>query len=410
MVARKSSFWLEDVDGNVYLDFLSGMASVPFGASNPEILQPAIEAVGRVGNEDGHYLPTSLMIELAARLKRIAPQGLDRVDIALNGTEAVETAIRVMRRATGRPVILGFMGGYHGESGTAGTVGAEHSEITRGMRGLSVGFVHVPYPNPYRMPFSPPRAGGSGDAVVDYIRDYVLFHELDPNDVAGVIIEPVLGSGGVISPPPTFWPALDDLCREYGWLLCLDEVKTGFGRTGALFAADRFGISPDLMTLGKAMGGGVMPIGAVLGTERVLGSFSDVSTGSTWSWLAGACAAAIATIDILERPETLAHVRHLEEVAREVLGPVPSQIEAVGDVRVLGGFIAIELVLDRAEKTRAESLQTALASEALRRGVLGDPSTTSFNLQPSLITPEASLRRGLSIVIESLEDLTRRSH
>ena len=131
----------------------------------------------------------------------IAPGAITRADIALNGTEAVETAIRMMRRATGRPLILGFHGSYHGESVATATLGAEINAISAGVRALAPGFVHAPYPNPYRTPFGPPRPGGSGDSTVDYIRDELLFHAVDPSLVAGVVIEPILGSGGCIAPP-----------------------------------------------------------------------------------------------------------------------------------------------------------------------------------------------------------------
>ena len=130
----------------------------------------------------------------------IAPGDLARVDIALNGTEAVETAVRFMRRATGRPIVIGFMGGYHGEAGTAGAIGAETSDLSFGYRALMPGFVHVPYPNPYRTPFTA-RPGGTGDGTVDYIRDHLLHHAVDPREVAGFVIEPVMGSGGCVAPP-----------------------------------------------------------------------------------------------------------------------------------------------------------------------------------------------------------------
>jgi 4-aminobutyrate aminotransferase-like enzyme len=406
VMARKTGYLIEDADGNVYLDFLSGMAAVPFGSGLSGIVEPAAAALRTFGNEDGHYFPTNVMVELAEALLDIAPAGLTRVDIALNGTEAVEIATRFMRRATGRPMILSFMGGYHGESGTTAGLGAESSEIARGSRHLSPGVVHVPYPNPYRTPFAEPRPGGSGDSTVDFIRDYVLFHVVDPADVAGILIEPLLGSGGVVAPPTTFWPALRALADEFDFLLCLDEVKTGFGRTGAFFAAQRFGVTPDLMTLGKAMGGGAMPIGAVLGTERAMGEFDDVSTGSTWSWLPASCAAALATIALLREAGRLDHVMRLEAAARDMLEPLKDDIPAVGDIRVFGCFIGIELVLDRATKVRATELQTAVARECLRRGVLGDPSTTSFNLQPSLVMPEGALRTGLEIVRDVLRELT----
>ncbi len=164
------------------------------------------------------------------------------------------------------------------------------------------------------------------------------------------------------------------------------------------------------MTLGKAMGGGAMPIGAVLGTERAMGGFDDVSTGSTWAWLPAACAAALATIGFIREDGRLDHVRELEAVALEELTPLMDELPAVGDVRVIGCFIGIELVLDRSTKDRDRGLQDALARACLRRGVLGDSSTTSFNLQPSLVMPKEALRVGLTIVRQVLRELISGGH
>jgi 4-aminobutyrate aminotransferase-like enzyme len=404
LVARSKAGWtVEDLDGRSFVDLASASGSVPLGAAREDIVEAAIAALRRFGNEDAHALPSDLVLPLAERLLAITPARLTRVDLALNGTEAVETAVRMMRRATGRAVLIGFMGQYHGESSTAAALGAEHEEISRGLRGLAPGYFHVPYPRPDRGPFGPARPGGSGDAVVDYLRDVVLFHELDPGDVAGVVIEPVLGSGGCIAPPDSFWPALTELCAEHGWLLCVDEVKTGFGRTGEMFAVERWGVEPDLMCLGKAMGGGVMPIGAVLGTERAM-AFDDVSTGSTWSWLPGACAAALAMIEVFEREPILEGVRALEEAARSALLPLVERYASVGDVRVVGCFIAIEFVKDKTTKERDPDLLHRVEAACIRRGLLGDASTTSFNLQPSLVMPVELMERAAEIVDEAIAE------
>ena len=301
VVARKRGWAVEDVDGNVYLDLISASASVPLGACRDDLIEPAVEMLRRYGNEDSHGLASELMAPLAERLLAIAPRSLTRVDIALNGTEAIEIALKLMRRATGRQLVIAFYGAYHGESTMTATLGAERQDISSGLRQLSPGFVHVPYPNPYRSPFGDPRPGGSGDATIDYLRDHVLFHAVDPRDVAGVVIEPIIGSGGVQIPPDGFWPALVELCREHGWLLCADEVKSGMGRTGTMFAVEHWGVEPDMMCLGKGIGGGVMPLGAVLGSERAMGGYDDVPTGSTWAWLPAACAAALATLDVFEQ-------------------------------------------------------------------------------------------------------------
>ena len=402
-LAGKTGWTVADVDGNVFLDCASASASVPLGAGRTELLEPAIAAIERFGNEDSHALASELMAELGERLLAVSPASLSRYDIALNGTEAVEIAVKMMRRATGRPIILAFHGSYHGESTTTAALGAEASEISSGLRGLVPGFVHVPYPHAYRTPFRDPRPGGTGDATVDYIRDHVLFHALDPADVAGVVIEPVLGSGGCVAPPDPFWPALTELCREHGWLLCADEVKTGMGRAGHLFAVERWGVEPDLMCLGKALGGGVMPIGALLGSERVLGSFDDVPTGSTWAWLPGACAAALATLDLYAAEPVLENVAALEALATGRLAELRERFERIGDVRAVGCFQAIEFVRDRETSELDAELQHAVAAEMLRRGVLADSSTTSINIQPSLIMPPAALDRVYAIVQDSIE-------
>lgn len=406
IIRRKSGWEIEDVDGNVYLDMLSAMASVPLGSARSDLIAAAVPVLEVLGNEDAHYLAHEYVLPLAEALVRIAPGELSRVDIALNGTEAVETAVRFMRRVTGRPIVIGFMGGYHGEAGTAGAVGAETSDLSFGYRALMPGFVHVPYPNPYRTPFTA-RAGGTGDGTVDYMRDHLIFHAIDPREVAGVLIEPVLGSGGCVAPSDGFWAALVDLCRDQGWLLCADEVKTGFGRTGSMFAVQRWGVEPDLMCLGKAMGGGVMPIGAVLGTERAMASFDDVSTGSTWSWLPAACAAACATIELFEREPILEGVKALERAAQASLTPLVDRYACVGDVRVVGCFIAIEFVKDKVTKERDAELMHRVEAGCIRRGLLGDASTTSFNLQPSLVMPVELMHRAGEIVDEAIADAVR---
>jgi 4-aminobutyrate aminotransferase-like enzyme len=407
-IARKSGFVIEDVDGNLLLDMASASASVPLGACPPRILDATIAALQRFGNEDTHAFTTEYVAPLAERLVALAPPSCTRVDIALNGTEAIEIAIRLMRRATGRPIIVGFLGGYHGESSTTATLGAEESELSRGVRALVPGFVHVPYPNPYRNPFGAPRPGGCGDATVDYLRDYLLFHAVDPADVAGVIIEPVLGSGGVVLPPPSFFPALAELCAEHDWLLCADEVKTGCGRTGTFLAVERLGVDPDVICLGKGLGGGVAPIGAVLGSERVLGAFDDVSTGSTWAWLPASCAAALAMLDEITRPGVLEHVMAIEARSKQSFGALLERFEVLGDVRSVGALTALEFVTDRQTKRRDTDLQHEVARAAFARGLVADSSTTSLNIQPSLVTPLEVIDQAAAIVSAAITEVLGR--
>jgi 4-aminobutyrate aminotransferase-like enzyme len=174
------------------------------------------------------------------------------------------------------------------------------------------------------------------------------------------------------------------------------------GRSGHLFAVERWGVEPDLMCLGKALGGGVAPIAAVLGSERALGSFDDVPTGSTWSWLPWACAAASATLDLYEREPVLENVRALEAVGREKLDALAERHPQIGEVRAVGAFQAIELVRDRATKERDRELQDATWAEAVRRGVFTDSSSTSLNIQPSLLMDPAEFGAALEAIGEAL--------
>ena len=398
---RKWEHAIEDADGNVYLNLATGSGSMPLGPAPEGVIEPTIAAMRRFGNECSNFLASDVMPALAEKLVAVSPPHLTRVDMALNGTEAIEAALKFMRRSTGRPLILSFFGQYHGESTATVGAGAQTADGARGQRQLNPGFVHVPYPDPYRSPFAEPRFGGSGDATVDFIRDHVLFHQVDPTDVAGLLIEPIIGAGGVITPPDDFWPALVALCNEYGWLMCVDEVKSGMGRTGYMFSFERWeGVAPDLVCLGKALGGGVQSIGAVLGTEAVLGTFDDVTTGSTWSWTPAACVAAVHAID--RYLELLPRVRELEAIGRDELGDLPEKYDVVAEVRMKGVYWAIEFVRDRETKQRWPAFQRVVEDECMKRGVVAQTGESTYQMLPPYTIPFDDLRRGCRLVEESI--------
>jgi 4-aminobutyrate aminotransferase-like enzyme len=405
VIAGKDGFFIEDLDGNRYIDMASGWGSSPIGAPHPEVLQATVDAMRRYGNEDVHHLTNELITPLAEKLIEISPSSLTRVDIGLSGTEAVEIALRLMRRATGRPLVLGFHGQYHGETAATVALGAELAGISKGIREITPGFVHVPYPNPYRTPFGSPVPDGSGDSTIDYVRDFLLVHAIHHGDIAGVVIEPVVGEGGVLIPPDGFWPALVELCAEYDWLLCVDEVESGMGRTGKMFAVENWGVEPDLMCLGKAVSGGVMPLAATLGSERVMGSFDDTETGSTWSWLPASCAGALKALEIYERDGVLDNVAVLEAVAREVLAPLVDKYPMVGDVRIMGTYIAVEFVRDKVTKERFLEFKEAVELATMRRGLIGIHHNASFRVLPPLTMPAEVFRVGMEIIDESIAEV-----
>jgi 4-aminobutyrate aminotransferase-like enzyme len=248
--------------------------------------------------------------------------------------------------------------------------------------------VFAPYPNQYRAPFH--RGPGPYDDTLymDFIEEWLLVHQVEPEQIAGVLIEPVLGEGGIHIPSAEFWERLSAACRRWGWKLILDEVQTGMGRCGKVFASEYWDLRPDIVLLGKGITGGGQPIAAVLGTEEVM-STTDVHGGGTFAWTPAACAGASAGIDLLTNGETLPHVIALEETARRILTPLVDEIPQVGDVRMLGAFIGIEFVADRESIRPAPEFHRLVHQESVERGVLGITQLGKwvYRMQPALNMP-----------------------
>ena len=401
VINRKTGWEIEDVDGNVYLDFISAMASVPFGAARPDVVEPVIEALRRYGSEDTHYYSNEYVLPLAEELLRVAPDGMTRVDIALNGTEAVETAIRFMRRATGRPIVIGFMGGYHGEAGTAGAIGAETSDLSFGYRALMPGFAHVPYPNAYRTPFTA-RPGGTGDGTVDYIRDH------------SCITRSSARGGGV----------RDRARARQRWVRrparrVLDRPRRSVPRVRLppLRRRGEVGVRTDGTPVRRrTVGRATRPDGAGQGDGRRRDPDRRRARYRAGDGLrrrvhridvvvaAGGVRGRAGDVRIFRDEPILEHVRELDAVARRALAPLQERYACIGDVRVTGCFIAIEFVKDRVTKERDLELMERVALGCLNRGLLVDASTTSMNLQPSLVTPVDVLERGIAIVDEAIAE------
>jgi 4-aminobutyrate aminotransferase-like enzyme len=407
VLARKRGSVLEDLDGNSYIDMVTGWGSTNVGACHPEVVEPTVAAIRDFGVEISDYICSEPVVALAEKLVAISPASLTRVVPEISGTESVETAIKFMRARTGRPLILTFLGQYHGESLAALAVGSQEPEGSRGVRETVGGFIHVPYPHPYRCPFHADPTACDGRCVIDYIREQVLRYLTPADRIAGVMIEPIAGEAGVLIPPDPFWSALVELCREHGWLLCADEVQTGFGRTGPMFAVEHWGVKPDLMCLAKGLSGGVMPIGATLGSEEVMGDL-HVYAGGTFAWTPPACVAALKGIEVIEREGLLERAVRLEQVAREVLGSLTSRYELVGDVRIKGLYIAVEFVLDRETKEPAVDVARRVHAACVRRGLANiyDDGMWLVRWQPALTMPEEMLRRAGEILEEAIVEVS----
>lgn len=400
----KRGYLIVDADGNSFADHMSAWGASPFGPTPMAVKQAMESTWDRHGMQISGWLPNQAAFSLVEKLSQIAPGRLNRVEYSVSGTLAVEGAVKFMREATRRPLIITFGGQYHGES-TYMTAGASSdlSNVSTGRTQFVSGVVMVPYPNRFRSPFR--RGAGSVDEceVLDYL-DYLLVQQVHPGQVAGVLIEPVLGEGGIHAPSQRFWDRLGALCKRWGWLLCLDEVQTCMGRCGHMFAMQRWkGIDPDLLLLGKAFAAGGQPIAALLGTDELM-SETELHLGSTYGFEPAACAGALAGIELIEAGGVLENARELERIFLETLAPLKANVEQVGDVRAVGAMAAVEFVVDKRMNHPAPAFQLAVHHECLRRGVLGISQRGKWHLrlQPALTMPTKVFRHSCAAIVEAI--------
>jgi 4-aminobutyrate aminotransferase len=396
---------IEDVDGNRYIDFGAGWGTNNVGNVNPEVLQAVVASL----QDQGVACWTSAVnsyqrIELAERLLETCPKRIDRVVFLTTGTEADEAALRIMRRASGRPIILTFHGQYFGLSYSGQASGTLDAGMRADVMPLVGGYVHAPYPNLYRSPLVSRRGGGVGAATLEYIEDVLLVHEVPGALVAGVIVEPVIGEGGVLVPPDDFLPGLRQLCDRHGFYLCIDEVLSGFGRCGKMWAYEHWDVEPDLLVIGKGLSGGIMPIAAVAArgdiTER-----ADAYVASTYSGHPAACAAAMATLEILGRPGFLERVRELGAHGLTRLEAMKQRFSSIGDVRGKGLWLAVEFVKDRETREKDHDKAARVARRSLENGLylIQDSISCFVRIQPPLNIERSLFEQGLDILEDAIE-------
>jgi 4-aminobutyrate aminotransferase len=359
---RGTEVW--DVDGNRFLDFAAGIAVCSTGHAHPRVVDAVKGAADRFLHISSDYWHEE-MAGLGERLARLAPFGEPAMSFfCQSGTEAVEAALKLARYVTGRPRYLAFLGGFHGR--TMGSLSFTSSKVTqqRGFFPTMPGVTHVPYPNAYRPLFA---GDDQGAAVLDYVR--MLFEKnVPPDEVAAILVEPIQGEGGYLVPPDGFLAGLRALCDEHGILLVFDEVQSGVGRTGRMFACEHWGVAPDLMTLAKGLGSG-LPIGALVARRRLMAQWKRGAHGNTYGGNPLACAAANATLDLVA--ESLANNAaavgmHFQQALRDLMRDYP----CIGQVRGKGLMIGMELVEADAKRTPARALCDAIITRAFHHGLL----------------------------------------
>ena len=392
---------IEDMDGNRYLDFMAGIAVASTGYSHPQVVQAVQEAAGKFFHICGtdFYYPT--MSQLCEKLATVGlTDSKKRVFLTNSGAEAVEGAIKLVRNSTGRSNLIAFHGAFHGRTYGAMSLTSSKAKQRSTFGPMLPGIHHVPYPDEYRL-----ETGGMevGDFVMHQIKDLLSRH-IYPKDVAAVFIEPMLGEGGYVIPPKSFLENLRAFCDEHGILLVFDEVQSGAGRSGHMWAADYFGVEPDVLLTAKGIGSG-MPIGAIIARESIM-RWPSGSHGSTYGGNPVACAAALATIDLLENG-LIENANKMGNVMLEGLRKLQTKHDCIGDVRGTGLYIGVEFVKNRETKEPASDLVHKLGQLAFSKGLLLLSCGASvIRIAPPLVIDEHDVEIGLRIMDECITELT----
>jgi 4-aminobutyrate aminotransferase len=389
-----------DVDGNRFLDFAAGIAVCSTGHSHPAVVHAIKDAADRFLHISSDYWHEG-QVRLAERLNELSPMKEPSMSFfAQSGTEAVEAALKLARYTTGRGRFIGFLGGFHGR--TMGSLSFTSSKYTqqKGFFPTMAGVTHVPYPNNYRPIFA---GKDQGQAVLRFIEDVLFTHNVPAGEVAAILIEPVQGEGGYLVPPDGFLSGLRALCDRHGILLIFDEVQSGVGRTGKMFAAEHWDVAPDIMTLAKGLGSG-MPIGAVVAKRSIMQKWSRGAHGNTFGGNPICCAAALATLDLVER-EYRANAAKVGHYFMKALASLADRYPVIGEVRGLGLMIGMELVTDKASKTPAKKLCDALVTRAYHNGlILLMCGQSTIRFMPPLMIDEGDVDEALELLDASLAE------
>jgi 4-aminobutyrate aminotransferase / (S)-3-amino-2-methylpropionate transaminase / 5-aminovalerate transaminase len=397
VIAEGKGAIVTDVDGNSFVDFTGGVGCLNVGHAHPRVVSAVQEQAARFFHTDFTIVPYEVYVEYAERLTAIAPfSGPSKAAFFNAGTEAVENAVKFARGYTRRPAVIAFEGGFHGRTLLSLTLTSKTHPYKAGLGPFAPEVYRVPFPHEYR--------GITTRDALDAL-ERALSTQVAAETVAAIVIEPVQGEGGFIPAPPEFMAGLRAICDREGILLVVDEVQTGFGRTGRMFASEHYDVEPDLITLAKSMAAG-LPLSGVVGKAEIMDSLWDNAVGGTYVGNPVALAAAVAVLDVFEEEGLVERAQRIGETIRARMLGWQERFAAIGEVRGVGAMLAVEYVEDRATKEPAPGIASRVAEEAALRGLLllkaGVHSNCNRVLCPLVIT-DAELDEGLAAWEEALD-------
>ena len=384
-----------DLDGNRFIDFMSGIAVLSTGHAHPRVVKAVQEAAEKFLHISSDFYHEG-WIRLSEKLDEIAPfEEAAKTFLTNSGTEAVETAIKLAKYHTRRHNFIGFTGGFHGRTMGAVAFTASKPQYHRGFYPLMPGVTHAPFPNPYRPILERKTGEDYGETVVRFIEEEIFGHDVPGDEIAGILVEPIQGEGGYVVPPDGFFPALRELCNEYDILLIVDEVQSGMGRTGRWWAIEHFGVEPDIVTSAKGIASG-LPLGACIARESVM-QWPRGSHGNTYGGNPVSCAASLTTIELLEE-EYLANAAEVGQYTLDALEEIQMRHPSIGDVRGKGLMIGVEFVKDKSTKEPSEEIRNRIERLGFEYGLLLlGCGRSAIRLAPPLCITQSEVDEGLEI-------------
>ena len=405
IVDRGEGSWLVTTDGERYLDYTSGIGVTNTGHAHPRVAAAVAAQAAKLLHAQQNIVYHEAGLRLHARLVKTLPGDGWGVFLSNSGAEAVEAAVKLARAATGRPVILAFRGGFHGRTAQAMALTTSRVSVRGDFEPLPGSVYHAAYPYCYRAASGPHDPGA---CTCDWESQLeALFGQLaDPRRVAGIIVEPVLGEGGYIVPPPSFLPRLREITRRHGILLIADEIQTGFGRTGRFWAGEHWDVVPDIVVMAKGIASG-LPLSGIAAQRETLAAWAPGAHGGTFGGNVVACAAANATLDVIEDEGLVANAADRGRQLLEGLRPLMQAHPSLGDVRGLGCMVAMEFVQPTAADPRAPdpALVGRVIAEALQRHLILISAGSwgqVVRVIPPLVTTAAEVEHAVAVLHESL--------
>ncbi|EEK80309.1 4-aminobutyrate--2-oxoglutarate transaminase [Bacillus cereus] len=399
---------ITDIDGNELIDFAGGIGMQNVGHCHPKVVKAIQEQVESSIHSCFHVAPYESYIALAERLNELTPGDFKKKTMFANsGAEAVENAVKIARKATGRSAIVSFERAYHGRTLMTMSLTSKVKPYKHGFGPFASEVYKLPYPYYYRADERLTQEEVD-EQILSYFERFML-EEVASDNIAAIILEPLQGEGGFIVPTTTFMRGVRNICDKYGIVMIADEIQTGFARTGSLFAMDHFGVAPDLMTFSKSIAAG-MPLSAVTGRAELMDAPGPGQLGGTFSGSPVACAAALAVLDVIEEENLVNRAAEIGARMMTVFNSWKEKYELVGDVRGIGAMTAIELVKDRETKEPAMEEVKAIMKETHSKGVItisaGIYSNVLRFLPPLVITDE-QLEEGLTILEAAIAKLSK---